>query len=327
MESPGHLNGNSKITAAYPASDASQNNTPQNPTDTVGILKQQLIKIARGKHEKLTKDVGKVLQGYSTGMESDLIYIINEYTSTKSELDDAAKEISQLKAANAVLTEQLRVATGTAQHVQPGSDNLVQDKTQVDNLQLELNITTKELYRALEDVAKLKAQQLQMEVSIEDKDVVNQQLAAVVSNRQADITLKQKENTELARKLTEVQTQLSNTMNFVHQYYSVLEPEIKRRAMVTVSHDFVNSTATNSSTPSYAERFCLPGPPCLCILAFKHSIGDCPTSIWPVDSPNRSSFVFKSPNGDCQPYSNHLAVNNFADRHQWSFDRSLAQAS
>ncbi|KAK3848578.1 MAG: hypothetical protein J3R72DRAFT_470026 [Linnemannia gamsii] len=197
MESPGHLNGNSTIPAADPASDASQSSTPQNPADTVGILKQQLIKIARNKHEKLTKDVKEVLQRYSTVMESDLIYIINEYTSTKSELDDAAREISQLTAVNATLTEQLRVATETAQHVRPGTDNPVQDKTLADNLQLELNITTKELYRALEDVEKLKEQKLQMEVAIGHKDVVNQQLAAVITNRQAENILKQKENAEL----------------------------------------------------------------------------------------------------------------------------------
>ncbi|KAG0367522.1 hypothetical protein BGX24_003192, partial [Mortierella sp. AD032] len=324
MESPGHFNGNSTIPAAEPASDASQSKTPQNPADTVGILKQQLIKIARNKHEKLTKDVKEVLQRYSTVMESDLIYIINEYTSTKSELDDAAREISQLTAVNATLTEQLRVATETAQHVRPGTDNPVQDKTLADNLQLELNITTKELYRALEDVEKLKEQKLQMEVAIGHKDVVNQQLAAVITNRQAENILKQKENAELLNKLAEAQTTLTNTMNFVQQYYSVLEPEIKRRAVLQqqqqqqtlVSHDLVNTTATNSSPSSFAERIYLTGSPCLCTPAYKHSIGDCSTSICPFGPPNRCSSTFKHPNGGSKPYSNHPTVNTFANSHQ-----------
>ncbi|KAG0314018.1 hypothetical protein BGZ97_009710 [Linnemannia gamsii] len=196
-----------------------------NKPDTIGILKQQLVNIAKKKHEKLVKDVQGVLQSFSSGMESDLIYIINEYTGAKSELDELTRENLHLKAVNATLNEQL--LNSQRARVDPGSS--VQDRTAIENLQLELEITKTELSRALGDVEALQTQQTQMEVAIEHKDVVNQQLAAILNNRQTDLNVKQKENTEIARLLVETRTKLTQTMNFVGQYYPVLEAEVMKR--------------------------------------------------------------------------------------------------
>ncbi|KAF9338939.1 hypothetical protein BGZ91_007515 [Linnemannia elongata] len=196
--------------------------------DTIRILKQQLVKITKDRNERLIKDVEGVLQSYTSKMESDLIYIINEYTTVKSKLDELNRENIHLKAVNATLSEQLI----GAQHNRHGSGSSANDKAAIENLRLELDITTKELSRALEDVEKLKAQHSQMEVAIQHKDVVNHQLAVIVNNRQTDINLKQKENAGLTAQLIDTRAKLVQAMDFVGQYYPVLEPEIiKRKAL------------------------------------------------------------------------------------------------
>ncbi|KAF9932014.1 hypothetical protein FBU30_009078 [Linnemannia zychae] len=168
------------------------------------ILKQRLINITKKKHEELAKNMNTILQNYCSGIESDLTYIITEYASTKSHLEYSVKVNSLLKAANEILKKQLEAsATNLQQNVKP-----VQDNTTISSLQLELDIATKELTRAMEDVEKFKIQQSQMEAALHNKDIVNQQLAAIIEGRQVEINQQKKENADLSAKLVEARAHL-----------------------------------------------------------------------------------------------------------------------
>ncbi|KAF9131924.1 hypothetical protein BGX30_012902 [Mortierella sp. GBA39] len=221
MASPANPNGPPESTIA--GQDSGEPKLDK--TDPFGILKQRLVNIAKDKHERLIKGVEGVLQTYASGIEADLTYIINEYTTVKRDLEKLNNENMLLKAVNATMSDQLI----SAQHNRQGSGSSANDKAAIENLRLELDITTRELSRALEDVENLKAQRSQVEVAIQHKDVVNHQLAVIIDNRQLDLDLKQKENTRLTAQLIDARAKLVQAMGFVGHYYPVLEPEVMKR--------------------------------------------------------------------------------------------------
>ncbi|KAF9542344.1 hypothetical protein EC957_002150 [Mortierella hygrophila] len=242
MASPANPNGPPESTIA--GQDSGEPKLDE--IDPFGILKQRLINIAKGKHQRLIKGVEGVLQTYASGMEADLIYIINEYTSVKCELEKLNKENTLLKAVNATMGEQLI----SAQQNRQESGSSANDKAAIENLRLELEITTRELSRALEDVEKLKAQRSQVEVAIQHKDVVNHQLAAIIDNRQLDLDLKQKENTRLTAQLIDTRAKLVQAMDFVGQRTSVSEPATRAACDSTTSASATTVAALSTTAPS-----------------------------------------------------------------------------
>ncbi|KAF9090821.1 hypothetical protein BGX27_002143, partial [Mortierella sp. AM989] len=163
-------------------------------------LLDKLLSISRSRYEQLSRETGSVIKAFVEAMDRDMTFILNDYFQTKKELEKMRYDFRKLQDAHSRLQSE-----GSSQVQNQNQDNIVSQ------LQGELQMTTSELMRAMEDLESIKSSKVVIENQLQDlererdgfkeqaliKTTVNGQLAHVLAVRQNDLNEKIKENETL----------------------------------------------------------------------------------------------------------------------------------
>ncbi|KAI8346968.1 hypothetical protein B0O80DRAFT_490842 [Mortierella sp. GBAus27b] len=185
------------MSTPLPAEDSQT--PPPSSSDRNAELRETLQSIAQRRLEKLSKDVDIILKEYTQSTTKDTGFLVDQYIATKKSLEWSQRELQMSKDAEKMLHQKLtNLGAGLGQG----------DHETIQLLQEELQMTTYELVRAVEDVNKLHAQLEPMQLELESKTVANVQLWSIVQARQGEIEVLSSKIAALSAKNAVLQTNL-----------------------------------------------------------------------------------------------------------------------